>query len=449
MLQGYVHPDFGRVADLLSKQIPRNRPGGAALSVYHKGQCVVDIWGGTQNRDGDPWRSDTLSLSFSTTKGVASTLLHILVDQGYLNYDDPVSKHWPEFGQKSKAAITVRQLLCHEAGLYHIRQMIDDAEQMVDWNFMTTAIERAKPIHEPGTNHGYHALTYGWLIGELIQRVTNKTFAEVLDELITQPLALDGLFVGLPPSENERRAELVNSIVNKKAGTFQGDRATQKLALMALTKGLKVANVDLDKTIAALMPKGAMELDFNHSDFTSACLPAVNGMFTARSLAKLYALLANGGELDGIRLISRENMNEIMQIQNRTMGDVIPVPMHWRLGYHRVFAFGRATSLSFGHFGFGGSGAWADPIRNLSIGLTLNSGVGTPFGDARILQITTAVIKAAEKRYLLPDCESVSGIGPFFPRDRRNNTRKSTYGTAKKLVTGVLPKRRKSDVPVM
>ncbi len=440
MLQGYVHPDFGRVADLLSKQIPRNRPGGAALTVYHKGQCVVDIWGGTKNRDGDPWQSDTLSLSFSTTKGVASTLLHILVDQGYLNYDDPVSRHWPEFGQKSKKNITVRQLLCHEAGLYHIREMIDDAEQMMDWNYMTTAIERAQPIHEPGTNHGYHALTYGWLIGELIQRITNKTFAEVLDELISMPLGLDGLYVGLPQDQLKRKAELVNSIGGNSKFAYQSHRASQKLFLKAVTKGLKIANVDLDKTIAALVPKGATQLDFNHQDFSTACMPAVNGMFTARSLAKMYALLANGGELDGIQLISRETMNEIMQIQNRTMGDVIPVPMHWRLGFHRVFAFGRPTSLSFGHFGFGGSGAWADPVRNLSVGLTLNNGVGTPFGDARIVQITTAVVKAAENRYLLPDSEGVVGIGPFFPRERR-----STYGTAKKLVTGVLPKRRRSD----
>ncbi|AUM11517.1 serine hydrolase domain-containing protein [Ketobacter alkanivorans] len=441
MLQGYVHPDFGRVAEVLSQQIPRNRPGGAALSVYHKGQCVVDIWGGTRNRDGDPWRSETLSLSFSTTKGVASTLLHILVDQGYLNYDDPVSKHWPEFGQKAKQNITVRQLLCHEAGMYHIREMIDDAEQMMDWNFMTTAIERAKPVHEPGTNNGYHALTYGWLIGELVQRVTSKTFAEVLDELIAAPLQLDGLYVGLPEDQMHRRAELVQSIGKQGSSEMRVERRSQKLMLKAVTAGLKIANIDLDKTISALVPKGAMYLDYNSPDFVNACVPAANGMFTARSLAKLYAVLANGGELDGIRLISRETMNEITQIQNRTMGDVIPVPMHWRLGYHRVFALGKATSLSFGHFGFGGSGAWADPVRKLSVGLTLNNGVGTPFGDARILQITGAVIKAAEKRYLMPDLEQVHGIGPFFPRDRR-----STYGTAKKLVTGVLPRRRKADL---
>lgn len=442
MLQGYVHPDFGKVADLLSHQIPRNRPGGAALTVYHKGQCVVDIWGGTRNSDGDAWRSDTLSLSFSTTKGVASTLLHILVDQGLLHYDDPVSKYWPEFGQKSKQPITVRQLLCHEAGLYHIRHMIDDAEQMMDWNFMVGALEQAKPIHEPGATNGYHALTFGWLIGELVQRVTGKPFGIVLQEKLAAPLELDGLYVGLPDTQLKRRAELVNSI-GKGTPRIQAERQLQKLVLRAVTQGLKVARIDLDKTIAALVPKGALYLDFNSPDFATACIPSANGMFTARSLAKLYAMLANGGELDGVRILSRDAVNRIMQIQNRTVGDVIPVPMHWRLGYHRIFAFGNTTSHSFGHFGFGGSGAWADPIRNLSAGMVLNSGVGTPFGDARMINLTGAIIRCAEKRYLISDAEDVRGIGPFFPRDRR-----ITYGTAKKLVSGVLPKRRKNDISV-
>ncbi|HVL02004.1 MAG TPA: serine hydrolase domain-containing protein [Dongiaceae bacterium] len=440
MLQGYVHPDFGKVADMLTHQIPRNRPGGAALTVYHKGQCVVDIWGGTRNRDGDAWRSDTLALSFSTTKGVASTLLHILVDQGLLHYDDPVSKHWPEFGQKSKQPITVRQLMCHEAGLYHIREMIDDAEQMLDWNFMVGALERAKPIHTPGATNGYHALTYGWLVGELIQRVTGKSFAQVLQEKLASPLELDGLYVGLPDSQVRRRAELVNSIGHGDP-RFQAERHLQKMLLRAVTQGLKIANIDLDKTISALVPKGALYMDFNHQDFSSACIPAANGMFTARSLAKLYAVLANGGELDGVRILSRQAVNHIMQIQNRTMGDVIPVPMHWRLGYHRVVALGVATGHSFGHFGFGGSGAWADPVRNLSAAMTLNSGVGTPFGDARIVQITGAIVRCAEQRYHITDAEDVRGIGPFFPRERR-----TTYGTARKLVAGVLPRRRTSDV---
>lgn len=440
MLQGYVHPDFGHVADVLTRQIPRNRPGGAALSVYHKGKCVVDIWGGTRNHDGEAWKSDTLSLSFSTTKGVASTLLHVLVDEGLIHYDDPVSHYWPEFGQRSKQPITVRQLLCHEAGMYHIRDMIDDAEQMVDWNYMVGALERATPVHAPGKTNGYHALTFGFLVGELVQRVTGKSFSQVLQEKLAGPLELDGLFVGLPNNQMKRRAELINNFGGHKQ-RLRPERVAQSSVIRSLSRTLKIANINLDSTISALLPKGAVHLDFNHPDFIHACMPSANGMFTSRSLAKLYAMLANGGALDGVRILSREAVNTIMQIQNRTAGDVIPLPMHWRLGYHRVFAFNHPTSHSFGHFGFGGSGAWADPVRNLSVAMTLNSGIGTPFGDMRMVQLTGTIISCAERRYVLPDAEDVQGVGPFFPRERR-----ISYDAARRLMTGVLPRRRKTDL---
>lgn len=438
MLKGYVHPDFGRVADVLTRQIPRNRPGGAALTVYHKGQCVVDIWGGTRNRDGDPWQADTLALSFSTTKGVASTLLHVLVDEGLLHYDDPVSQYWPEFGQRSKQTITVRQLLCHEAGLYHIRDMVDDAEQILDWHYMTGALERAKPIHAPGLTNGYHAFTFGWLVGELIQRVTGKSFAQVLQEKLADPLQLDGLYVGLPNEQMDRRSELVN-VISAQQRRFQPERIVHSSLMKTITKGLRLASINLESTMAAMVPKGAFLLDFNHPDFVGACIPAANGMFTSRSLAKLYAMLANGGEIDGVRILSRDTVNTIMQVQNRTMGHVIPVAMHWRLGYHRIVAFGNATPHSFGHFGFGGSGAWADPTRNLSAALTLNNGVGTPFGDTRFVHLTTTIVSCAERRYTLPDAEDVRGIGAFFPRPK-------PVGYPLRLMTGVLPRRNKPNL---
>ena len=184
---------------------------------------------------------------FRQPKGIASTLLHILVDQGLLDYNDPVSKHWPEFGQKGKKDITVRQLLCHEACLFHIREMIDDAEQMLDWNFMIGAIERARPVHTPGQHNGYHALTYGWLIGELIHRVTNQPFEQVLLEKLSKPLGLDGLFVGMPSEQNKRRAYLINSIGGERTGK-QVERILQRNVLKAVTQGLKLVNVDLNQT---------------------------------------------------------------------------------------------------------------------------------------------------------------------------------------------------------
>ena len=155
---------------------------------------------------------------------------------------------------------------------------------------------------------------------------------------------------------------------------------------------------DPSESIAALMAPGMEDLDFNSEDFRAASIPAANGMFTARSLSRMYALLAKDGELDGVRLLRRETLWRAGEIQNRGIGRVIPFPMHWRLGYHRVPTIGVRVPNGFGHFGFGGSGAWADPDRNLSVAMTLNSGVGTPFGDIRMVRIGTAAARSADRR---------------------------------------------------
>ena len=147
-----------------------------------------------------------MSPSFSTTKGVASTLLHIMVDRGLLDYDDRVAEHWPEFAQGGKDEITVRQLLSHQAGLYAIRKYIDSAGRMVDWDHMVDVLARATPEHAPGERHGYHAWTFGWLVGELVRRSSGKPIGEFLASEIAKPLGLDGLHVGAPEHVHERIA---------------------------------------------------------------------------------------------------------------------------------------------------------------------------------------------------------------------------------------------------
>ena len=178
-LDGRLHPDFHAVGDTL-KQLLRSYPGGAAVSVYHRGECVVDLWGGYMDDQNTLWRRDTMAPSFSTTKGVASTLLHIYADRGLIDYDARVADYWPEFAQAGKSGITVRQVLSHQSGLYHIRQMIDRADRMLDWEHMVEAIEQTWPAHEPGKRTGYHGLTYGYLVGEIIQRVTGENFSELV-----------------------------------------------------------------------------------------------------------------------------------------------------------------------------------------------------------------------------------------------------------------------------
>jgi len=402
MLQGTVHPDFGLVAHRLKRVLPENGHGGAAVTVYHRGEKVVDLWGGTINADLAPWQEDTVSLSFSTTKGMASTLLHILIDEGRANYDDPVSKHWPEFGKNGKDKITIRQVMCHEAGLYHLRDMVEDASEMLDWPTMISRLENAKPVHKPGAAHGYHALTYGWLVGELAQRLGQDTFQNLLQDRLAGPLGLDGLYCGLPDEHRHRHAPLRTPSSN--AGNSDSVIPTrrnprQMRAIRNVIRTVSLGKLDPRESKRALVAKGMMNFDFNADATLDAVIPAANGCFTARSLARVYAALANGGEIDGVRIISEDGIKRATKVQNKTPDRVLMVPMQWRLGYHRVFDFvGPKAPNAFGHFGFGGSGAWADPSRNLSFALTLNHGVGTPAGDNRTMMMSRATLKAADMR---------------------------------------------------
>ncbi len=401
MLHGTVHPDFARVAETLRRILSNKGPGGAAACVYHRGEKVVDIWGGTRDVEGNPWQEDTLSISFSTTKGVASTPLHIHADRGQLDYDTPVAEYWPEFAAEGKGAITVRQLMCHEAGLYGLDDVVEHASEMLDWEQMTSRLAAAKPRHAPGASHGYHAMTYGWLVGELVRRVAGeKPFSELIANEIAGPLGLEGLYCGLPQDQQHRCAPLM-------AAAMEGPiekrrRASEKLREGAERWGSRLKKLgiryDPRESLAALVANGMEDLDFNSEAFRAASIPAANGMFTARSLARMYACLAGGGELDGTRLVSAETIARASEEQNRGIGRVIPVSMRWRLGYHRVFAMFSRVPSGFGHFGFGGSGAWADPARDLAVALTVNSGVGTPFGDSRIVRIGGAAVRSADRR---------------------------------------------------
>lgn len=396
MAEAYVHPDFRGVAELFRRQLPQPHPGGGALCIYHHGEKVLDIWGGSRDRAGTPWTADTLSLSFSTTKGIVATLLHIFASRGEIDYDAPVATYWPAFAQNGKAGITVRQLLCHEAGLYGIRRLVHDASEMRDWSHMLELLEKAAPMHEPGAGNGYHALTFGWLVGGLIEKVSGKPLAQVLREELSEPLQLDGCYIGVPESELSRCADLIVPERKPRDPNRKPRRRKPPLAQQAVLAALRLSGFDPDTIEEAMVPPGMGRFDWNTADTRQACIPGAGGMFDARSLARIYAMLANGGELDGRRLLAPGAVERFAQIQNTTRGAVIPLPMHWRLGYHRVFTTGPRTPRAFGHFGYGGSGAWCDPSRGLAVGYVVNYGIGTPFGDTRLWKLNTAAIRAVD-----------------------------------------------------
>jgi CubicO group peptidase (beta-lactamase class C family) len=403
-IDGRVHPAFGAIARLFRAQL-RFSPGGGGVCVYHRGECVVDLWGGVRDRQGNSWRADTMAPSFSTTKGIASTLLHIMVDRGLLDYDDRVAKHWPQFAQAGKSKITVRQVLSHQSGLYHIRRMIDHADRMLDWEYMIHAIERCEPAHAPGERTGYHGLTYGYLVGEILQRVTKKRFTDLVREELANPLELDGCYVGTPNDQLHRAAELIRTrrrlfMPERILSSARVRRALARMApvLERAVKRLRV-QLDVESLLDSLAPRGIGSFDFGADETLRASIPAANGLFTARSLARMYAALAGGGELGGVRLLSRRTLERATRAQSQPRARaVIPFDMRWRLGYHAVFTTRGIPPRAFGHFGFGGSGGFADPSRELAVGLIVNAGIGTPFGDLRIASIGGAAISAADAR---------------------------------------------------
>lgn len=407
-IDGTVHPDFVPVADALRWQLAAYS-GGAAVCIYHRGECVADLWGGIRDDAGRPWLRETMAPSFSTTKGVASTLVHVLADRGLIDYDTPVAAYWPEFACAGKHAITVRHVLAHQSGLYHIRQMVDRAERMLDWEHMIHAIERATPVHPPGTRTGYHGLTYGFLVGELVQRVTGKRFSRLVHELLAAPLGLDGMYVGAPRAELGRAAQLfwsrrgpyrlLGTGLVRVGGRELGEFVDVPARLVQQALDLVGVRFDLPSILDALAPRGIAAFDFGAETTLQAAIPAANGLFTARSLARMYAALACGGTLDGVRLLSAETLARATEVQpTAPVRMVIPFDMRWRLGYHGVFTTRGVPRRAFGHFGFGGSGGWADPSRELAVGLIVNSGMGTPFGDLRIARIGGAALACANLR---------------------------------------------------
>ncbi len=395
-IDGFVHPDFDGVARVFRRHL-RVTTGGAAVAVYHRGEPVLDVWGGRRTDEGDAWERDTVAMCFSTTKGVASAALHLLADRGLIEYEAPVATYWPEFAQGGKESVLVRHVLTHSSGLHRLRSIIDQADRMLDWDHMVDALARAEPAYEPGTRAGYHALTYGWLVGEIVRRVSGRPIGRFVAEELAAPLGADGLYVGLPADQRDREAPL---------GTFGVPRvpnrrlhAIEKRIGEAFAKAASFVRAPINprRMINALAPRGIEDTLWGNG-VLDAEIPAANGFFTARSLAKLYAAYAGGGEVEGVRLWSPGTVEQVSEVQHRMRDLVLILPMDWRLGYHKVFSTCGTVTGAFGHFGFGGSGAWASPDDELSLGFVCNRGAGSPIGDFRILELGAAAVGAARRR---------------------------------------------------
>ena len=390
IISGRYDDEFAEVADVFRKQTART-DGGASVAVYHRGRLVVDLWGGIRNRDGDPWERDTLAMCWSTTKGVAATCAHVLADRGQLDYDERVAAYWPEFAQNGKGDITVRQVLSHSAGLHRFGTIIDHGSKMLDWEHMTDALARAKPAYEPGTAVGYHALTFGWLVGELVRRISGIPIEKFVQTEIAEPLRLDGLYIGCPPEQRHRVAPL------KPMSLTGWANPVGRFAFNQLSRGLRAVRspVNPHRMLNSALPRG-MEDVLADPRLLDSAVPAMNGHFDAVSLSAMYAMLAGGGRLGGVRILSEQTVRKASTIQNNQRDRVIAITMQWRLGYHRTPIIAKELPRAYGHFGFGGSGAWADPEHDLALAMVCNRGTGTPIGDLRILRLSQATARAVK-----------------------------------------------------
>jgi CubicO group peptidase (beta-lactamase class C family) len=370
-----VDPRFGELAGRFFRLFGQISDGGGALAVYLDGEPVVDIWSGWATRD-TRWQSDTVSVSFSTGKGVASTVLHRLVDRGLLDYDAPVAEYWPEFASAGKETVTVRELLSHRAGLHRVRGLVPGRLALLNHDGVADALASATPDRRRSVMPGYHAVTFGALVAELTTRVTGMSFTDLVRTEIAEPLGIREFWFQVPDEERRRIAKLFPRI------TPFG--IPWEAASFALSRTPVLKNI-----AAAGMPEGFDELVRNPA-IHDYVMPGWNGVFSARALARMYAAIANKGLVDGIRFLSEETLEQIGEVQTTARDYVLGVRMNWRLGYHSAFVASRTQSPhAFGHYGLGGSGAFADPQTGLSVAFVTNR-MGnnlTPFADLRLAKL--------------------------------------------------------------
>ncbi len=336
-----------------------------------------------------------------------ATLAHILVSHGLIDYDTPIYLYWPEFAQNGKALMTLRHVLSHQSGLYDIRNIIADATEMADWSHMLNVLVQAKPRFDVASEAAYQPLTFGWLVGGILEKATGQTLAELMQQYLVEPLALDGAYFGVPASELSRVARPFKIVVTSApADTSPANKKTVKIQNQAKTRTRPVSIVD--KVIAwsgqnpqdfqdGMIPKGMKNFSFFSDTGLQAVIPAANGVFTAQSLACIYAMLAQGGSWQGRQLIQPEVFQQLSQVQFVQRDRVMPIPMHWRLGYHRVLSLGK-RSQGFGHMGFNGSGAGGDPDRQLSFAYTHNFPTGSITGDYRLWGLSQEAIRCADRQ---------------------------------------------------
>jgi CubicO group peptidase (beta-lactamase class C family) len=382
---GDVAAGFEPVREAFAENFARHGDIGAAVCVYQDGRPVVDLWGGIADRETRrPWERDTLQLVYSATKGATATAAHMLAQRGLLDLDAPVAEYWPEFAANGKADIPVRWLLSHQAGLVTLDRPVPLAEAL-SWHPMTAALATQRPVWTPGTAHGYHGRTWGWLVGEVIRRVSGRTPGRFFADEIAAPLGLD-FFIGLPANERHRVSRMAYRKPNVDLTTLPADSVPEELREQVAA--WRDPNSFSNRAYAVTDPAA---IDFDSPEVQAAELPASNGIGTARALARMYAALI--GEVDGVRLLSPETVAAAAKEQAAGMDQVLVAPSRFASGYQLPTQDNPMSGPSaFGHNGRGGSLAFADPDHGIAFGYVMNH-IVSGRDDLRAGALIDAVIR--------------------------------------------------------
>jgi len=383
--QGACDSRFTNVVRAFAALFPAKLFGGGALSVYIDGVQVCDVWTGYADRRGKvPWTADTGAMVFSATKGLAATIIHKLVDRGLLSYDVPVAEYWPEFGANGKSEITVRDVLRHRAGLGHLKGV--GKKQVMDHDLMEHMLAAAPVDHTHGKT-AYHAITYGWLLSGLARAVTGTGMRDLFRDELARPLNTDGIHLGRPPADAPTTA----------AQTLfpQAKIPTPVLDFVAP----KVAGLSFSGLLGSIYFPGIFSMLQGDMPFLDGEIPAVNGVVTARALGKVYGAIANGGEIDGTRLLSSELVSELKGEPDLTPDLNLGIPFTYHQGYQTSPIPGLLAG--YGHIGLGGTLGWADPDTGSSIAYVHNRLLTLMLWDmgsfAGLAPLLTSAITTARK----------------------------------------------------
>ena len=385
-IEGFVAPGFDAVADEFQRNFDERGELGAAFAAYSDGELVVDLWGGMADAEaGRSWQHDTLQMIFSGTKGLVATCLLLLLDRGQLALDEPVATYWPEFAANGKGAITVGQIASHQARLGSLTAPTSPRD-ILDDHRMAAALEAQAPDADPRAGRAYHALTYGWLCGELVRRVTGRSVGRYLHEEVAEPLGLEA-WIGLPEAHDHRVATLsYGPEWQPAAAAYAPEEVARDASLRALLSNPTIFPED--------------DLYWNDPAFRRAEIPAINGIANARSMAKLYGCLACGGQLQDLQLVTPAIIELGRRERVRFRDPFFFEPMAYGVGFQlqtELERFGTPADC-FGHGGAGGSIHAAWPSLGVGFSYSMNQLRAEPVADPRSVELISALHAAVTRR---------------------------------------------------